>query len=193
MCYIWQIRRTKGVPFTLSIQHVLYILSLFILCFQLSLSACMSSWFFFSPKQSHASTKSTPRSPSQSLLHYEPGLTPPSARVNPKLKLQPRRPLRIWEYWKIAPILAAKGQFSLSSIFLYYNVFMFDAATEITSDVLSHHIWGPRRKTWGIEMTIITSLLRGADRHSAFVDIASLKKLCHPLVLMSSRRQQSVY
>ncbi len=88
-----------------------YILSLLILCFQLPSSACMSSWLFFSPKQSQVSTKSTPRSPSQSLLHYEPGLTPPSARVNPKLKLQPRRPLRIWDYWKIAPILAAKGWF----------------------------------------------------------------------------------
>lgn len=175
MCYFWRIRRTKGVPFTLSIQHCTYILSLFILCFQLSPSACMSSWLFFSPKQSHASTRSTPRSPSQSLLHYEPGLTPPSARVNPKLKLKPRRPLRIWEYWKIAPILAAKGQFHH---LIYFFTKVFHAATEITSDVLSHHIWGPRRKTWGIEMTIITSLLRGADRHSAFVDIASLK-ICH--------------
>jgi len=147
MCYIWQIRRTKGVPFTLSIQHVLYILSLFILCFQLSLSACMSSWFFFSPKQSHASTKSTPRSPSQSLLHYEPGLTPPSARVNPKLKLQPRRPLRIWEYWKIAPILAAKGQF-------HYLVYFFTTMCSCSMQLRRSHPM----------FSLITSGGRGARR-----------------------------
>jgi hypothetical protein len=46
-------------------------------------------------------------------------------------------------------------------------------ATEVTSDVLSHHIWGPRRQSWGIEMTIVSSLIRGAERHSALVDIAS--------------------
>jgi len=69
------------------------------------------------------------------------------------------------------------------------------AATEITSDVLSHHIWGPRRKTWGIEMTIITSLLRGADRHSAFVDIASLNSRHHQTAKNADviRREQSVY
>jgi hypothetical protein len=69
----------------------------------------MSSWFFSSSKQSQPAAKSVPNSPALSLLYYEPGLTPPSARVDRKLKLQPRRPLRIWEYWKFAPILAAKG------------------------------------------------------------------------------------
>lgn len=49
------------------------------------------------------------------------------------------------------------------------------SATEVTSDVLSHHIWGPRRKSWGIEMTIVTSLIRGAERHSALVDIVSCR------------------
>jgi len=66
--------------------------------------------------------------------------------------------MRIWDYWKFGPIIAAK-------------------ATELTSDVLSHHIWGPRRKSWGIEMTIVTSLIRGAERHSALVDIGTIRML----------------
>ncbi|KAG6873859.1 hypothetical protein C0995_010471 [Termitomyces sp. Mi166 len=94
-----------------------------------------------------------------SLLHYAtPGVTPPSARVNPKLKIQPRRPLRIWDIWKFGLVVVSK-------------------ATEVTGDVLSHHMWGPRKKSWGIEMTIVSSIMRGAGRHSSFVDIATIRAL----------------
>ncbi|KAF9055922.1 Alpha/Beta hydrolase protein [Panaeolus papilionaceus] len=121
----------------------------------------MPSWFFRSIKSSPptpALTQPTRRSPKHSLLHYETSSPPPSARVDPKLKLQPRRPLRLWDYWKFGAIVAAK-------------------ATEVTSDVVSHHIWGPRRQSWGIEMTIVTSLIRGAERHSALVDIGTIRML----------------
>ncbi|KDR85688.1 hypothetical protein GALMADRAFT_379681 [Galerina marginata CBS 339.88] len=118
----------------------------------------MAPWFF-SPKRIQSPREQpTQRSPAQSLLHYATGSPPPSARVDPKLKLQPRRPLRLWDYWKFGVIVAAK-------------------ATEVTSDVLSHHIWGPRRKSWGIEMTIVTSLIRGAERHSSLVDIGTIRML----------------
>lgn len=43
--------------------------------------------------------------------------------------------------------------------------------SQLTTDVLSHQIWGPRKKSWGIEMTIATSLVRGAGRHSSLVGI----------------------
>ncbi|KAF8167393.1 hypothetical protein B0H34DRAFT_15171 [Crassisporium funariophilum] len=118
----------------------------------------MSLWLFKSSVPPTPQQQPTQRSPDQSLLHYETGSPPPSARVDRKLKLKPRRPLRIWDYWKFGAIVAAK-------------------ATEVTSDVLSHHIWGPRRKSWGIEMTIVTSLIRGAERHSAFVDIGTIRTL----------------
>lgn len=38
-------------------------------------------------------------------------------------------------------------------------------------DVLKFYIRGPERKSWGIEMTLINSLMKGAARHSALVDI----------------------
>jgi hypothetical protein len=41
----------------------------------------------------------------------------------------------------------------------------------MTIDILSHHIIGPRKKSWGIEMTLITSFMRGAARHSSLIDI----------------------
>jgi hypothetical protein len=44
---------------------------------------------------------------------------------------------------------------------------------ELAVDVFSHHIYGPRRKTWGIEMTIVNSLARDASSHSHLFDIVS--------------------
>ncbi|KAF9486468.1 alpha/beta-hydrolase [Pholiota conissans] len=118
----------------------------------------MSPWFLASRRLQPPQVQPTQRSPTQSLLHYETGSPPPSARVDPKLKLQPRRPLHLWDYLKFGVIVVSK-------------------ATELTSDVLSHHIWGPRRKSWGIEMTIVTSLIRGTERHSAMVDIGTIRML----------------
>ncbi|KIL60784.1 hypothetical protein M378DRAFT_130353 [Amanita muscaria Koide BX008] len=93
------------------------------------------------------------------LHHYStPGITPPSARIDPKLKLQSRRPVRLWEWWK-------------------YGVFMATKATDVASEIITHYIHGPRRNTWGIEMTIVTSIIRGAARHSALVNISTIRTL----------------
>lgn len=119
----------------------------------------MSHWFLTKVKTVAPTApmrQPTQRSPAQSLLHYQSNAPPPSARVDPKLRLQPRAPLRLWDYWK-------------------FGVFVATKATEVTSDVLSHHIWGPRRQSWGIEMTIVSSLIRGAERHSALVDIETIR------------------
>lgn len=96
---------------------------------------------------------------STSLIHYAtPGKSPPSARVDSKLKAQQRRPVRLWHMWKYGLVAASK-------------------ATEITSELIYMAIWGPRKKSWGIEMTIITSLMRGAGRHSHLVDITTIRTL----------------
>ncbi|KAJ7675354.1 Alpha/Beta hydrolase protein [Mycena rosella] len=83
--------------------------------------------------------------PQPSLHHYaRPGVAPPSARIEPSLKVAERAPVRLWHLWK-------------------YGV----VPTEMTGAVIAHGVWGPRRKSWGIEMTLITSFMRGAGRHSA--------------------------
>ena len=113
-------------------------------------------------------------------LHYyaTPGITPPSARVDPKLKIQPRRPIRIWDIWKYGVVAVSKGTHNYS--FLPSELSPVGSATEVTGDVLSHHVWGPRKKSWGIEMTIVSSLMRGAGRHSTLVDIVSRKQNTAP-------------
>ncbi|KXN88868.1 Monoterpene epsilon-lactone hydrolase [Leucoagaricus sp. SymC.cos] len=124
-------------------------------------------WFFPARPVTHSVREQPSRqSPAQSLKYFStPGVFPPSARVDPKLKPQPRRPLHIWEYWKYAAFLAVK-------------------ATELTTDVLSHQIWGPRKKSWGIEMTIATSLVRGTGRHTGLVDISTIRMLTNMVGLV---------
>ena len=56
-------------------------------------------------------------------------------------------------------------------MFVVMGVDIVNSASSLAFDVISHHLWGPRRKSWGIEMTIITSLMRDVSRHSALADI----------------------
>ncbi|TFK67355.1 alpha/beta-hydrolase [Pluteus cervinus] len=84
------------------------------------------------------------------------GLPPPSARVHPKVKYQSRPHLGVQDVWKYGYVVASK-------------------AIEIASDVLSHHIRGPRRKSWGIEMTVISAFMRGLAPHSALVDLVTIR------------------
>ncbi|THH13492.1 hypothetical protein EW146_g6728 [Bondarzewia mesenterica] len=91
------------------------------------------------------------------LRHYEkPGIAPPSSRIDPSLQQSEGRVISLWDAWKFAAFAAIK-------------------ATEMASDVLSYHIWGPRKKSWGIQMTIFTSLMRNAGQHSDLVDIATMR------------------
>ena len=71
----------------------------------------MSPWFFSLSKGVNAPQEQPiRRSPTQSLLHYETGTFPPSSRVDPKAKRVIRRPLRIWDFWKVGAFVATKGE-----------------------------------------------------------------------------------
>ncbi|EIN13871.1 lipase/ esterase [Punctularia strigosozonata HHB-11173 SS5] len=98
------------------------------------------------------------KSPHDLLHHYKaPGTRPPSARVDPRLK-QRERAFKIWDVWKYGALAASK-------------------ATEVALDLASHSLFGPRRKSWGLEMTLITSFMRNVGKHSHLVDIATVRLL----------------
>lgn len=60
----------------------------------------------------HFSVMSVKEPVSLSLVHYStPGKSPPSARVDPKLKIRQRRPVRPWHLWKYGLVAAYKGKF----------------------------------------------------------------------------------
>ncbi|EPQ60247.1 alpha/beta-hydrolase [Gloeophyllum trabeum ATCC 11539] len=99
------------------------------------------------------------KSVSKLLQHYEAnGKPPPSARVDPKVKQQESQPFSIWDLWKYGAFAATKTK-------------------DIVGDVIAHQLWGPRRKSWGIEMTLLTSFMRNAGKHSQLVDIATIRML----------------
>jgi hypothetical protein len=44
------------------------------------------------------------------LHHYDrPGVAPPSARVDPNLKVAQRDPVRLWHLWKYGFVVVSKG------------------------------------------------------------------------------------
>ncbi|TCD68296.1 hypothetical protein EIP91_011155 [Steccherinum ochraceum] len=120
------------------------------------------------PEASTSSTKSPKahtsvvQSPLLSLLqHFEsPGLNlPPSNRIgDPKLKQREIQPLRLWDLWKWGAFAAVK-------------------ATHVLGAVVSHNVYGPPKKSWGIEMSILSSIMRDTSRHSHLTDVTTLRLL----------------
>ncbi|KIY73560.1 hypothetical protein CYLTODRAFT_365646 [Cylindrobasidium torrendii FP15055 ss-10] len=105
-----------------------------------------------------ASTSSTANWMNELEQYTTPGVSPASARISTSLEIAARPPFRPWHYYKYGWALASK-------------------AAQVSKDVASHAIWGPRKKTWGLEMTIISSFMRDVAAHSSLVDISSIRLL----------------
>ncbi|KAG0702728.1 Alpha/Beta hydrolase protein [Suillus ampliporus] len=86
-----------------------------------------------------------------------PGVFPASSRIDLNLKVTNGFTMKVWDAWK-------------------YPVFALNKVSSLALDVISHHVWGPRRKSWGIQMTILTSIMRDVSRHSALADITMVRK-----------------
>ncbi|KAK0200269.1 Alpha/Beta hydrolase protein [Desarmillaria ectypa] len=91
------------------------------------------------------------------IRHYTtPGIAPPSARMIPNVKVEHKPDFRLWHWWK-------------------YGWFVASKATQMTGDALVHTIWGPRKKSWGIQMTLMSSLMRNAGQHTDLMDVPSIR------------------
>ncbi|KAJ1302605.1 hypothetical protein OPQ81_002922 [Rhizoctonia solani] len=93
------------------------------------------------------------------LVHFATpsGACPPSARVDPALTAR-----------------AGRQRLSVSDIW-YLGTFIASKATDLAIDFALHHTRGPRKKSWGIEMTLISSFMRGVARHTRLTDITMLR------------------
>ncbi|CUA67392.1 Acetyl-hydrolase [Streptomyces hygroscopicus] [Rhizoctonia solani] len=93
------------------------------------------------------------------LAHYATpsGACPPSARVDPALTAK-----------------AGRERLSISDLW-YFGTFVASKTTDLAIDFALHHTRGPRKKSWGIEMTLITSFMRGVARHTRLTDITMLR------------------
>jgi hypothetical protein len=122
------------------------------------------------------------------LHHYEvPGMRPPSARVDPSLK-QRERAFRIWDVWKYGAVAAVKGKRTSRHVRRRRTLLTLFPATEVAFDLTSHSLFGPRKKSWGIEMTLITSFMRNVGKHSHLVDIVGLAPCAVSYVLTTPIR-----
>ncbi|KAI0033817.1 Alpha/Beta hydrolase protein, partial [Vararia minispora EC-137] len=96
------------------------------------------------------------------LTHYEkPGMSPPSARMRAVILHEQHRAQRV----QVSNLCRA----------LKLGKFLASTATEIALDVLIHHLFGPRRKSWGLRMTLLSSVMRDVGNHSSLVDIATIR------------------
>lgn len=115
---------------------------------------------FYPSSQGTAAVGSDINSPVPVTLHHyaNPEVSPPSARIDRNHKVRAGSPLRLWHVWKYAVFAATKG-------------------VELSTAVLSHHLLGPRKKSWGIEMTIVTAFMRGAGKNSPLITIPTIRTL----------------
>ena len=137
-----------------------------------------------------AEVKSRPKSvalPVKELLRYfeAPGVPPPpSSRVgDPKLKQRASQPFKLTDLWKYGTFAAWKGASgpcghgpllrgpraarTLRPLTDHCGA----AVSEVVAAVISHQLRGPLKPSWGIEMTILTCLMRDVSRHSHLADI----------------------
>ncbi|KAH9081932.1 lipase/ esterase [Lactarius deliciosus] len=109
------------------------------------------------PTVNPSATLRRPSSIASLLRYYEtPGVPPPSSRVDPLLQQTRKHVMGIRDLLSLGGLIALK-------------------ATEVAGDVVSHQIWGPRKKSWSLPMTILTGIMRDAGRHSKLVDISTIR------------------
>ncbi|GAB1524182.1 hypothetical protein RhiTH_007335 [Rhizoctonia solani] len=119
-------------------------------------------WPFWTPAVSsdcRAEEREAEDAVARLLTHYAipSGACPPSARVDPALTAK-----------------AGRGRLSVSDLW-YFGTFLATKATDLAIDFALHHTRGPRKKSWGIEMTLISSFMRGVARHTRLADITMLR------------------
>lgn len=133
-------------------------------------------------EQPAASSSKPPKAPPSAvqspllalLQHFEsPGVSlPPSNRVgDPKLKQRVIEPPGLLDLWKWGAFAAVKGVYFIARCPTSANCLVSISATHVASAVVSHAVYGPPKKSWGIEMSVLCSLMRDTSRHSHLTDV----------------------
>ncbi|WVF70399.1 hypothetical protein IAT40_005189 [Kwoniella sp. CBS 6097] len=93
-----------------------------------------------------------------------PSPLPPSSRVDPKItqRLPP-------------PTSASPLLWTIPTWWLFLR-FIITKGLHVIWNILCHLLVGPKRKSWGFRMTIITSFMRNIADHSVLADIALIRR-----------------
>lgn len=106
-----------------------------------------------SSKASASSTKTL----NTLLDQYKSTELPSSARLDPTVEQRVPAKMTLTNAWKYVPFLLNQG-------------------VSIGSAVASHAFYGPLKKSWGMEMSVFTRILRDAASYTEFASIAGLQQ-----------------
>lgn len=90
------------------------------------------------------------------LDQYKSTNLPTSARLDPSIKTREPAKLTLSNAWRYIPFLVNQG-------------------VSIGSAMASHAIYGPPKKSWGLEMSVFTRIMRDVADYSEFASIAGLQ------------------
>ncbi|PKI85103.1 hypothetical protein MVES_000778 [Malassezia vespertilionis] len=83
---------------------------------------------------------------------------PAESRVDPSVETKPPQSLTLTKALRLVPTILNQG-------------------LSIGSVIASHAIYGPPKKSWGVEMSILTRAIRDMVKHSEFATIPTLQKV----------------
>ncbi|KAI5481625.1 esterase / lipase [Pseudohyphozyma bogoriensis] len=83
---------------------------------------------------------------------------PTNARTDPGIPQKEKEPMTITKLWRYLPFLGSTG-------------------TLLTKAFLSHHLYGPPKPSWGVELTLFTAFLREVSAYSHLSSLARLRSV----------------
>ncbi|KAI5481084.1 esterase / lipase [Pseudohyphozyma bogoriensis] len=81
---------------------------------------------------------------------------PPKARTDPAIPQKENEPMTIINLWRYLPFLGSTG-------------------TLLTKAFFTHHVYGPPKPSWGVELTLFTAFLREVSSYSHLSSLTRLR------------------
>ncbi|GAA5858543.1 hypothetical protein JCM8547_007353 [Rhodosporidiobolus lusitaniae] len=95
----------------------------------------------------------------QALLEpFKGGALPEKARTNPSIAQKTAAPLTLLGLWQYVPFVARQS-------------------TSLTKAFVQHHLFGPPKPSWGVELTLFTTFLREVSSYSHLSSLTRLRSI----------------
>ncbi|GAA5887406.1 hypothetical protein JCM6882_002519 [Rhodosporidiobolus microsporus] len=86
------------------------------------------------------------------------GALPEKARTDPRVKMAAPTPMTVLGLWQYLPFVARQS-------------------TSLTKAFVQHHLYGPPKPSWGVELTLFTTFLREVSSYSHLSSLARLRSV----------------
>ncbi|GAA5880004.1 hypothetical protein JCM1840_005287 [Sporobolomyces johnsonii] len=89
---------------------------------------------------------------------FKAGQLPEKARTDPSVRMKGEQPMTLARLWEYVPFFARQS-------------------TSLTKAFLQHHLYGPPKPSWGVELTLFTTFLREVASYSHLSSLARLRSV----------------